>query len=66
MTLHVLRYFPTLTETFVHDVVAARVRAGESMAIAAFDARGCQRCQFNTINRALAEVTEPDDSEAFV
>ncbi len=39
MTLHVLRYFPTLTETFVHDTIAARAQAGESVAIAAFDAR---------------------------
>ncbi len=36
MTLYVLRYFPTLTETFVHDEIAAHVGP---VAIAAFDAR---------------------------
>ncbi len=41
MTLYVLRYFPTLTETFVHDEIAALVaREGpDHVAIAAFDAR---------------------------
>ena len=31
-----------------------------------FDARGCERCQFNRINRGINEVLEPDLSEAFV
>lgn len=31
-----------------------------------FDARGCERCQFNTINRAINDVVDPDHSEAFV
>lgn len=39
VTLHVLRYFPTLTETFVHDAIVAQALAGHSVAIAAFDAR---------------------------
>lgn len=39
MTLYVLRYFPTLTETFVHDEIVALAQAGEAVSIAAFDAR---------------------------
>lgn len=31
-----------------------------------FDARGCERCQFNRINRNILEVTEADESEVFV
>lgn len=31
-----------------------------------FDARGCARCQFNKINRAINEVVDSDPSEAFV
>ncbi len=38
MILYVLRYFPTLTETFVHDEIA-RVSATRRVAIAAFGAR---------------------------
>jgi len=37
--LYVLRYWPTLTETFVHDEIAA-VAARAPVAIAAFDPRG--------------------------
>lgn len=33
---------------------------------AKFDARGCERCQFNEINRGINEVIESDPSEAFV
>jgi cyclic pyranopterin phosphate synthase len=33
---------------------------------AAFDARGCERCQFNIINQAVNEVLTPDPSETFV
>lgn len=39
MILHVLRYYPTLTETFVHDEVAAAAASGAPVALAAFDAR---------------------------
>jgi len=31
-----------------------------------FDARGCVRCQYNRINRAINEVVDYDESEAFV
>ena len=31
-----------------------------------FDARACERCQFNKINRAINEVVTSDPSEAFV
>jgi len=31
-----------------------------------FDARGCDRCQFNNINRNINEVVEFDESESFV
>jgi MoaA/NifB/PqqE/SkfB family radical SAM enzyme len=31
-----------------------------------FDAQGCERCQFNTINKHILEVTTPDASEVFV
>jgi glycosyltransferase involved in cell wall biosynthesis len=37
--LYVLRYWPTLTETFVHDEIAA-IAARAPVAIAAFDPRG--------------------------
>lgn len=39
MTLYVLRYYPTLTETFVHDEIVALAGEGEAVCIAAFDAR---------------------------
>ncbi|MES2643179.1 MAG: glycosyltransferase family 4 protein [Myxococcota bacterium] len=39
MILYVLRYWPTLTETFVHDEIAAIARRAP-VAIAAFDPRG--------------------------
>lgn len=39
MILYVLRYWPTLTETFVHDEIAA-IAARAPVAIAAFDPRG--------------------------
>lgn len=38
MILYVLRYWPTLTETFVHDEIRAMAAAGD-VAIAAFDPR---------------------------
>lgn len=31
-----------------------------------FQAQSCERCQFNTINRAINEVLTPDPSETFV
>lgn len=31
-----------------------------------FNAQGCERCQFNTINRAINDVIEHDESEYFV
>lgn len=40
MILYVLRYFPTLTETFVHDEVRRLREAGVDVRIAALDARG--------------------------
>lgn len=39
MILHVVRYFPTATETFVHDEVAGLRERGLEVEIAAFDAR---------------------------
>lgn len=40
MILYVVRYFPTLTETFVHDEVRALAGEGIPVALAAFGARG--------------------------
>lgn len=39
MILYVLRYFPTATETFVHDEIRALRAAGLPVELAAFDAR---------------------------
>jgi MoaA/NifB/PqqE/SkfB family radical SAM enzyme len=35
-------------------------------AFRSFSARGCERCQFQSINRAINDVLTPDPSEAFV
>lgn len=40
MILYVLRYFPTLTETFVHDELRGLAAAGRDVQLAAFDPRG--------------------------
>lgn len=40
MILYVVRYFPTLTETFVHDEIARLRAGGLEIALAAFDPRG--------------------------
>ena len=40
MILYVLRYWPTLTETFVHDEIAGLRAAGLDVEIAAVDPRG--------------------------
>lgn len=39
MILYVLRYFPTLTETFVHQEIRGLAAAGVPVALAAFDPR---------------------------
>lgn len=38
--LYVLRYYPTLTETFVHDEIRGLAEAGVDVALAGFDPRG--------------------------
>ncbi len=40
MILYVLRYYPTLTETFVHDEIRGLAERGYDVQIAAFDPRG--------------------------
>lgn len=40
MILYVLRYFPTLTETFVHDEIRRLAAAGVDVELAAMDPRG--------------------------
>lgn len=40
MILYVLRYYPTLTETFVHDEIRGLAARGIAVELAAFDPRG--------------------------